>query len=85
VLPKHFYVLQYFPDLVNLESSEYEAVYGMECEYCSSRFLVRVVVKINFFFYIQGVLIAAIDPENGRKLMEFGITCMTALLEKAEQ
>lgn len=23
VLPKHFFILQYFPDLINLESSEY--------------------------------------------------------------
>jgi hypothetical protein len=31
LLPKHFYILQYFPDMVNLDTKEYETWYGVEC------------------------------------------------------
>jgi AAA+ superfamily predicted ATPase len=31
LLPKHFYILQYYPDMLNLENKEYESVYAVEC------------------------------------------------------
>ena len=70
---------------MNIESNEYGVTYGMECEYCSTRFLVKVIVKINNFFFIQGVLTSFNDHQNSQRLMEFAITCMTALLEKSDK
>jgi hypothetical protein len=68
--------------MANLESTEYESWYGVECEYGSTRFLLKVVLKINKFMYIQGVLTACRDTTNSERIVEYTICCINHLLSK---
>jgi hypothetical protein len=43
------------------------------------------VIKINKFFYIQGILTAFRDKQNSEKIMEYCICCMNELLSKPEK